>query len=387
MAGPLEWGVDAASDTSIATLNSQGATFLCTYLAPYPSESWKIRTPAEWQAYIAAGIQVVANWESDGTPGSGFSTGVDAANQSQSLLNDRGCPGAPVYFTFADSASPNLGTVRAAIDGAVSVLGWDRVGAYGGINTIKYLADGNACHYYWQTYAWSNGNWDPRAQLRQWKNTSTLDFDTSWAPDFGQYPRPAGVAPAAPAAPAALTVVGDILLAYNRLGGAPALGAPTMNEAPCRDGVGRWQQFAGGTLGGGQPRIYWHPTATGGSGQAWVITGAINDEYKVYDPNGDDETGWLGYPLGEEYGAGTAPNDGRVQEFQHGTMFYSGTTKVAAALGTGLAMYWHNNLTANPTTMPWPSATEGKESFATAPLEDKSFLFWRYATNMPYRAK
>jgi hypothetical protein len=194
----VAWGVDAASAVSVATLRQQGASFLCCYLAPYPSQGWKMRTPAEWQNYLANGFKLVANWESDGLPGNGFNDGADAARTSQSYLNDRKCPDAVVYFTAADQdpSSLNLGTVADYIRGAVSVLGYDRVGAYGGYGAIKYLADNNVCKYYWQTYAWSNGQWDDRAQLRQWKNTQTLDFDQAWNEDFGQYPRVTASAPA-----------------------------------------------------------------------------------------------------------------------------------------------------------------------------------------------
>lgn len=194
----VAWGVDAASDVSIQTLKDQGASFICTYLAPYPSQGWKMRTPAEWKAYLDAGIKIVANWESDGLPGNGFNDGVAAAKTAQSYLNDRNASDAVVYFTAADKdpTALNLNTVADYVRGAVSVLGWDRVGTYGGYGAIKFLADANVCKYFWQTYAWSGGKWDARAQLHQWKNTSTLDFDEAWSLDFGQYPRAVASVPA-----------------------------------------------------------------------------------------------------------------------------------------------------------------------------------------------
>ncbi|MFI2206441.1 hypothetical protein ACH47Z_37915 [Streptomyces sp. NPDC020192] len=44
----------------------------------------------------------------------------------------------------------------------------------------------------WQTYAWSGGNWDSRAQLRQVQNDITVaghdaDLDQAMAADFGQW--------------------------------------------------------------------------------------------------------------------------------------------------------------------------------------------------------
>lgn len=198
----LAWGIDAASDVSIDVLKAQGASFICCYLAPYPSQAWKIRTPANIHDYLNAGIRVVANWESDGTPGNGWQTGVDAANTAQAELNDRGIPEAVVYFTFADSGNPDLPTLLQAHLGAASVLGLGRCGGYGGVDVIRFLFDNNAITYGWQTYGWSNNQWEPRAQLRQWKNTNTLDFDEAWAEDFGQWPRPASSDPASSAPPA-----------------------------------------------------------------------------------------------------------------------------------------------------------------------------------------
>lgn len=207
----VAWGIDAASKVSVDTLHSQGASFLCCYLAPYPSQGWKMRTPAEWKEYLNAGIKIVANWESDGTPKNGFNDGVEAAKTAQQYLKDRGADDAVVYFSAADKdpAALDLAKLADYHKGNVSVLGWDRVGAYGGYGAIKYLADRNVCKYYWQTYAWSKGQWDARAQLRQWKNTQTLDFDEAWSSDFGQWPRAGVVAPApapvvvAPTAPKA----------------------------------------------------------------------------------------------------------------------------------------------------------------------------------------
>lgn len=186
MSDPVAWGMDAASAVSVDTMRANGATFICCYLAPYPSQSWKMRTPAQIKEYVSAGFDVVFNWESDGTPGNGYSTGVDAAKQAQAQLYDRGFANAPVIFTFADSESPSLTLLDAAIAGAVSVLGHDRVGAYGGIAVIRHLADQDACRYYWQTYAWSGGGREPRAQLYQRQNTKTYDYDVAYAHDYGQ---------------------------------------------------------------------------------------------------------------------------------------------------------------------------------------------------------
>ena len=50
----------------------------------------------------------------------------------------------------------------------------------------------------WQTYAWSGGNWDKRAQLQQYSNDRTVggvsvDYDRSTVDFFGQWTKTAPV--------------------------------------------------------------------------------------------------------------------------------------------------------------------------------------------------
>lgn len=203
---PVAWGLDAASEISLTTMRSEGASFVCLYLAPGGTSSWKVRSLASVHNYLAAGFSVVLNWESTGTPTGGWSTGVSAAQQSQAQINAyrnhcSACAAKiaadiPVYFNFADLESPNHTDLANATNGAASVVGHARTGGYGGYATIKWLFDQGLITWGWQTYAWSSGNRDPRAQLYQRLNTATIDYDVAYAADYGQVPRPAGSAPA-----------------------------------------------------------------------------------------------------------------------------------------------------------------------------------------------
>ena len=70
------------------------------------------------------------------------------------------------------------------------MLGRSRTGAYGGYWVIKRLFDAHKIAWGWQTYAWSGGNWDSRAQLRQIQNgidNGNEDKDEAVAADFGQW--------------------------------------------------------------------------------------------------------------------------------------------------------------------------------------------------------
>lgn len=177
-------GIDAASAVSPSLMAQHGAQFACRYLCP--DGQAKQCTGIEVHDLIITGYDVVFVWESDGTPGSGYATGVNAAQQASTQAAARGYPEAPIYFVFADMASPDQGLVGDAIKGAASVIGQERVGSYGGYSTIKLLFDAGLIAYGWQTYAWSGGQLDPRAQLYQWKNGPSVDFDHAMAENYGQ---------------------------------------------------------------------------------------------------------------------------------------------------------------------------------------------------------
>ena len=75
-----------------------------------------------------------------------------------------------------------------------SVIGVARTGAYGGYYVIQRLFNASKIKWGWQTYAWSGGQWDTRAQVRQVLNGITAagdanccDKDEAVAADFGQW--------------------------------------------------------------------------------------------------------------------------------------------------------------------------------------------------------
>lgn len=181
-------GLDAAGQIDLATLSSYD--FVVLYLAP---QTWKVRSKIVVMNYLSADKKIVFNWESAGKPGE---DGEAAAKQALAQLAGYGIiTPVPIYFNFADRdpATIDYGLLDASIDAARAVVGFDRMGAYGGYAAIKHLFDTNRIKYGWQTYAWSNGKWEPRAQLRQTLNGATLDYDEAVSTDYGQYPRPAPV--------------------------------------------------------------------------------------------------------------------------------------------------------------------------------------------------
>jgi LGFP repeat len=120
-------------------------------------------------------------------------------------------------------------------------------------------------------------------------------------------------------APAMATPITD---KYAELGGASGfLGAPTGPETAARDGVGRYQHFAGGS-------IYWHPN-TG----AHEVHGLIRARFRELGW----EAGYLGYPMTDEIL--TFDRGGRVSKFQGGELIWrSATNKVSEVKSTDLVV-------------------------------------------------
>ena len=194
-------GVDYAwaRPTSPQALRNAGYTFAVRYLS-YDTTG-KNLTAAEANGLFGAGIDVVANWEWGASDAlGGYNKGVQQAQHAAMLASQLGVPAdRPIYFSVDfDASSGQQASIDAYFDGVASVLGRDRVGAYAGYYVIQRLFDHGKIRWGWQTYAWSGGHWDSRAQLRQIQNGVTIagaecDIDQAMVGDFGQWgpnPRP-----------------------------------------------------------------------------------------------------------------------------------------------------------------------------------------------------
>ena len=188
-------GVDYAwARPSPSGLRGDGYTFAARYLS---HDGSKNISASEAGALWSAGVDVVVVWE-DGASNvlGGYSQGVADAQVAAQQAAAAGMPsGRPIYFAIDfDEQSSQQGTVDAYFDGVASVIGRARTGAYAGFYAIGRLFDDGKITWAWQTYAWSGGNWDSRAQLRQVQNDITAagdsaccDLDQAVAPDFGQW--------------------------------------------------------------------------------------------------------------------------------------------------------------------------------------------------------
>ncbi|WP_131739389.1 glycoside hydrolase domain-containing protein [Actinomadura roseirufa] len=188
------FGVDYAWGRPGATaLKRAGARFVCRYLSP--DTTGKNLTRAEAEELSGAGLWLVVVWESGASRAlagraAGAADAADAAERARSL----GMPGdRPVYFAVDFDAAPGQqDEINAYLDGAASVLGRGRVGLYAGYGPVKRAFDAGKITYGWQTYAWSGGRWDARAQLQQYSNDHDIngvgvDYDRAMDSDYGQW--------------------------------------------------------------------------------------------------------------------------------------------------------------------------------------------------------
>jgi hypothetical protein len=185
-------GVDYAwSHPGGASLKAAGKRFAARYLSNGASKNL---TRAEADDLAEHGVSSVVVWESTAKrPLSGRAAGISDAKTAAKQATAAGMPpGRPVDFAVDfDATSGQMATVMAYLDGAASVLGTARTGVYGGHDTVKAALDGGHARWAWQTRAWSEGQWDSRAHIRQGATQTiggvSCDLNTALAADYGQW--------------------------------------------------------------------------------------------------------------------------------------------------------------------------------------------------------
>jgi len=191
-AGPPRWrvykyGIDFAwGSVSAHTAWNMGARFGASYLSTDASKNW---TWAMINSYHARGMGTVAVWETTATRAlSGYAAGRSDARSALSEERALGIPTSrPVYF--AVDFNETLGQAPVVgwyFEGADSVMGASRVGAYGGYLAVASLFDAGRIGYGWECSLWSDGYWDPRAQIQQYAYGSVYDWDAAMSADYGQ---------------------------------------------------------------------------------------------------------------------------------------------------------------------------------------------------------
>ncbi|NUT18687.1 MAG: DUF1906 domain-containing protein [Hamadaea sp.] len=176
-----------------SAIAAAGYSFVCRYVSW--STTGKNLTRSEADALRAAGLDIVVNWEYSANEAlNGYSAGLENAKEAQRQAIACGMPAdRPIYFSVDfDATEAQQSAINSYFDGVASVLGRSRTGAYGGYYVIDRLFDAGKITWGWQTYAWSGGSWDSRAQLRQVQNGITVDGadcdrNEARSTDFGQW--------------------------------------------------------------------------------------------------------------------------------------------------------------------------------------------------------
>lgn len=192
-------GLDYASGRpSPWAIRDAGFAFVIRYLTDGgPGLPGKLLTPAEADGLRAAGVEIVSNWETTADRMlSGWGGGVaDAGSALAQVLRCGGRPDRPIYFSADWDATPEQQSViDAYLRGAATVIGAEHVGVYGGYYVARRCLDNGSARWAWQCDAWSGGNVDDRAQLRQlnragyaWVDGTECDINEATVPDYGQW--------------------------------------------------------------------------------------------------------------------------------------------------------------------------------------------------------
>ncbi len=172
----------------IRAIQEGGYEFVFRYLSTDDSKNLH---HAEAKALSDAGIWIGVVWETTATrAGDGYGAGRSDAKAAELQAQACGMPaGRPIYFAVDYDAAGS--DVEQYFHGVASVLTPERAGVYGGIRVVAYLLDAGLVHYAWQASAWSAGQWDPRAHVRQYEQRTVggvdCDVNTARKPDFGQW--------------------------------------------------------------------------------------------------------------------------------------------------------------------------------------------------------
>lgn len=197
----------------VTVLKAAGVTAVGRYIGwdsvPGFHSIGKNLTRSEAGNLIEAGISIFLAFEyAPDAALRGRAQGLRDGELAERQLHDLGAPpGMGVYFAVdfdirdyaPHSTDPvaKLGPAAEYFAAIGSLKPAYQVGIYGGYYAVKRALDAGLATLGWQTVAWSGGQWDERAVLRQKLGTpiAGADFDqvrehTAHGADFGQWPRP-----------------------------------------------------------------------------------------------------------------------------------------------------------------------------------------------------
>lgn len=178
-----------------AALKAAGYSFAVRYV-PYVGDQGKGLTTGELADLRANGIAVALVFEQVAErPLQGRRAGLDDAATSVRALEALGLPATmPVYFAVDfDAQGGQFDVIDDYFRAVNEVIGKSRTGVYGGYDTLARCRAMGTASYFWQALAWNRGRTFEGRHLYQsgqgTVNGGEVDFNESYAADFGQWPR------------------------------------------------------------------------------------------------------------------------------------------------------------------------------------------------------
>jgi LysM repeat protein len=165
-------------------LVKNGVTHVGRYL---PTTDWKGLTVVEVEVIKEAGLNLISIYEKGSTKASYFTKeqGIEDATHAEQLAKNLNQPeGTAIYFTVDyDAQTKDFANILNYFQGVKDTLQTYKVGVYGKFETIVLLQTKKLADYFWQTYAWSNGQRAKNLHLFQYKNDTTA-FGLSFGIDL-----------------------------------------------------------------------------------------------------------------------------------------------------------------------------------------------------------
>lgn len=219
------------------TAAAQGFHFVVGYISQ--DHTGKNITRSQIDALHAAGLDValVFEYNPESARGGAYA-GTQDATIAVRCAQQLGAPrGMTIYYAIdynARSATEmaEITRYRVAAQAVTRAAGYE-IGTYGGYYVCSFLAAHAFDGFLWQTSAWSSGQWEPSAVLRQVQNgihvgSATVDRDEAMRPNFGQW-RPDGSV--GNGAPMGFMDDGDAAALAWRMDALES-GAPTVRNGP-----------------------------------------------------------------------------------------------------------------------------------------------------------
>lgn len=156
---PIE-GIDSShgGTPSVAAMNHHGWKFAGRYAVDDKSPVGRGITAAEYRKLVAGGFGTFLYWEGgESWMLGGFNAGVAGAHNGHANILQEGIPPtAPLIFAHDIQPQPShYPAIAACLKGAESVVGFDRLGIYGGKDIIDYCRNHGLARFFVQTEAWS----------------------------------------------------------------------------------------------------------------------------------------------------------------------------------------------------------------------------------------